>query len=129
MEETPIRAWVNNPTVPEAQAGVRMGVYGATTNPTFPMKMLKHAEFGEQYHDFLKTMLDKYGSEGTDGVIKHFYMENVAVIAKEMYGAFKDSDGVKGLVYVIKNKMEDYYEKTYCSITRNGSHVLLRCMR
>ena len=54
MQQTPTRLWINNPTLGELKRGKDWQVVGATTNPTYSMKMLKNAEMGESVRETLR---------------------------------------------------------------------------
>jgi transaldolase len=59
-QETPTEFWINNATAREAAAALEVGAVGATTNPTYPARLLKEES------DYMFGLIDQVLGETTD---------------------------------------------------------------
>ena len=107
MQETPTRLWINNPTLKELERGKELQVVGATTNPTYSMKMLKNAEMGESVRETLCQVAAEYPDlPGIDAVLE-VEKRLVGKLAEEMLPVYRATGGERGLVAIQGNPIRD----------------------
>ena len=107
MQQTPTRLWINNPTLGELKRGKDWQVVGATTNPTYSMKMLKNAEMGESVRETLRQVAVEYPDRpGTDMVLE-VQKRLVGRLAEEMLPVYRATGGERGLVAIQGNPIRD----------------------
>ncbi len=94
--ETPTELWVNNATVAEAKAALAAGARGASTNPTYPIRLLK------QERDDVMRLIDETIQESSDDhkVADLTYQKMVARLQQLLHPLYRRSQGRWGYVAI-----------------------------
>jgi transaldolase len=105
MRQTPTRVWVNNPVEAEVERGIEMRVVGATTNPTYVMKLHKKDEVRPVVESEIRALL---ATEADDQrLIARLEMRMVGRIAKMLLPVYEETHGERGLVAIQGNPFHD----------------------
>ena len=95
---TPTKFWINNPTRDEARLAIDEGAVGCTNNPSYPQKMIDHAEEGSYALQLLDQVIAKTDDDD-EALIEHQarLVEEIAEIFRPIYEA---SEGHHGYVSI-----------------------------
>ncbi|MCI8994280.1 MAG: hypothetical protein HFI31_01515 [Lachnospiraceae bacterium] len=104
-ETTPTRMWVNNPLPSEAEKGLKAGVFGATSNPTYLTHMLKDQETVD---DTIQA-IDRHIRETKDDhlVVALAYEDMIHKIAEIFIPLFERTHREQGWVAIQGNPYRD----------------------
>lgn len=105
MEQTKTRFWVNNPVPSEAEKGLNVGVYGATSNPTYLSRMLKSAETREMALKEIDRLV--HFEKDDHQVVTKAYMTMISKIAEIFLPRFEETNGIEGWVAIQGNPYHD----------------------
>ena len=94
-EQTPTRMWINNATPSQAQAALELGAVGATTNPTYPARLLKE---DPQATPLLHQAVRQIDSD--DKVLDQFTMATVSRLQSIYHPLYAESRGKSGYVAI-----------------------------
>lgn len=95
-QETPTRLWINNATPEQAEAARAAGAVGATTNPTYPSKLMKEAP--DYFHSLVDGALEK--TDDDDQAAAIIYQEAVSRLQAIFLPLHKESQGREGYVAI-----------------------------
>lgn len=94
--ETPTEFWINNPTLAEAEAALKAGAVGATTNPTYPTRLLKE-EAGYMVGLIDKALADIHNDERVADTV---YQQTVARLQRLFHPTYTRSNRRFGYVAI-----------------------------
>jgi transaldolase len=95
VAETPTEFWVNNPTLAEAQAGLAAGAMSASTNPTYPARLLKEDT------DYLRGLIDaSLACASDDRAAEVVYEQAVGNLCRLFQANFERTNGRYGFVAI-----------------------------
>lgn len=94
--ETPTRFWINNPTLDEATAALEMGAVAATTNPTYPARLLRDDP------DYINGLIDESIKQTDDDneVAQTVYQQAILKLMSLFYPVYEQSKGRYGYVAI-----------------------------
>jgi transaldolase len=93
---TTTQFWINNPTPEEAEAALRYGAVGATTNPTYFARMLKETSL---YPARLAVLAGRKGASA-DSVYGELYTEAIGTLQAMFWPLYERSGGLQGYVAI-----------------------------
>lgn len=93
--QTPTRLWINNPTPAQAKSALQAGALGASTNPTYPARLVK--EDPVYFFDLLDPLLEEHDDETAASLL---YQRAVARLAKIYEPLFRQTQGGEGYVAI-----------------------------
>jgi transaldolase len=92
---TPTEFWVNNPTLAEARAGLAAGAMSASSNPTYPARLLKEDP------DYARGLIDAaLGCADDDRAAETVYQEAVDSLRRLFYPHYERTNGRHGFVAI-----------------------------
>ncbi|MEW5814655.1 MAG: transaldolase family protein [Spirochaetota bacterium] len=96
MNETPTEFWINNATPAEAKDAIEAGAVSASTNPTYPSRLLKVTP------DYINGIIDEVISEieDDDKAADIIYQKAVSRLQKLFYPIYKRTNGRYGYVAI-----------------------------
>lgn len=106
VQETPTRVWVNNPTLCEVEKGMALNCVGATTNPTFVMKMHKRADSVDIVNAEIDKLLDVCSDN--EKLVAELEKAMVQKIALKLLPLFEKTNGERGIVAIQGNPHHDH---------------------
>ncbi len=100
--QTPTEFWINNATPEQVELAISWGAVGATTNPTYPPKLL-----GEVME--LESVLDDLiaASNDDDEVADQFYMITVKNLSEKLVALYRSSGGKHGYTAIQGNPFQN----------------------
>ena len=104
-EQTPTRMWVNNPVPSEARKGLEVGVFGATSNPTYLSHMLKNPETEQAAISAIDSHLEE--SKDDHLVLALAYQDMIQQITDIFLPLFKSTGHQQGWVAIQGNPYHD----------------------
>lgn len=105
MKATKTRVWVNNPVASEVEKGIEMSVVGATTNPTYVMKLHKREDMRPIVEAEIEDLLTLESDD--QKLVAELEKRMVGKIAKQLLPVFEESGGERGIVAIQGNPFHD----------------------
>ena len=105
MEQTKTRVWVNNPIPSEVDKGIEMNVVGATTNPTYVMKLHKRDDMRKIVEAEIDALLPVEADD--QRLVAELEKKMVGKIARQLLPVFEATQGSRGLVAIQGNPFHD----------------------
>lgn len=105
MQQTPTRVWINNPVESEVLRGIEMNAIGATTNPTYVMKLHKRDDMRAVVEQEIDALLSQ--EKDDEKLVAELEKKMVGRIAKLLLPVYEQTNGQRGLVAIQGNPFHD----------------------
>ncbi|MBO4291199.1 MAG: hypothetical protein J5898_04765 [Lachnospiraceae bacterium] len=119
--------WINNVTEQQAHLAIEAGCTGCTQNPSYPEKILKSAEMGEEAALIMREIMKDEPDD--EEVLRELQIRLIGKIAKIFLPMFEQTKGDAGYVTIQASPLHEDYETILKCAKRHqleGKNIMMK---